>query len=299
MRISLIACFTLACTCVSIAAAQISPKAGSHRRQKGQSIDEKFLFQPVDRSKDNWKPRDLTFEDVRFRSADGTQLHAWYCPVPNPRAVVLYLHGNAGNISHRAWRLRQLQTEHRLSVFILDYRGFGKSKGRPTVAGVTADAQAARKEAARRAGVRESDIVLMGRSLGGAIAVQLAAARKPRGLIIESSFTSFREIAMFHMPYAGWIVKKSRLNSLSRIAGYQGPVLISHGDRDRTVPFKHGQALFKAATGRKTFVRIPGGGHNDPPTREYRDRLDEFIESLKPTQRKAPALDAGGGRSGN
>lgn len=110
------------------------------------SIDEFVLFQPRKSNADNWKPDNLVFEDVYFESADGTKLHGWYCPVENPRAVVLYLHGNGGDLSWRTRRLRDLQQNRKVSVFIFDYRGYGKSEGIPTVPGAIADAEAARTE---------------------------------------------------------------------------------------------------------------------------------------------------------
>lgn len=259
------------------------------------SIDEFVLFQPRKSNADNWKPDNLVFEDVYFESADGTKLHGWYCPVENPRAVVLYLHGNGGDLSWRTRRLRDLQQNRKVSVFIFDYRGYGKSEGIPTVPGAIADAEAARTELARRAAVPEKDVVLLGRSLGGAIAAQLLEKIPPRAVIIQSSFSSERDIAIKLTEPSGplknvwWrpavasvarVMPKDKLNSVARLKQYSGPVLISHGDRDRLIPFSQGRALYDAAAGKKDFFTVRGGGHNDYPTDQYNAVFDQFIDAL-------------------
>lgn len=141
------------------------------------SLDEMILFQP-DR-KGNWEPDQLTYADVEFESADKTALHGWYCPAEAPRAVVLYCHGNGGNIAGMADYFEFLRSTHRLSVLAFDYRGYGKSKGTPTVEGVLADGRAARAKLAELAGIPSAEVVVWGRSMGGAVAVQLASEEAP------------------------------------------------------------------------------------------------------------------------
>ena len=222
----------------------------------------------------------MRFEDVFFQAEDGTRLHGWYCPCEDPRACVLFAHGNAGNLSFWAGRMRELQKDFGVTVLIFDYRGYGQSQGRPTVAGVLQDARAAAKALSKKAGVSESDLVVMGQSLGGAVAVQLAAEIKPRGLILESTFSSFRDVADHHAKWLSWMVPRSKLNSAERIGDYRGPILQCHGDADRVVPYESGQKLFDAAGEPKAFVTMPGGGHNTPLTREYRWQLDDFFAKL-------------------
>lgn len=242
--------------------------------------DEYLLFQPANYVGDNWHPEGLNHEDVWFTSRDGTRLHGWYCTTPEPRAVVLYLHGNAGNLSHRTEVLRRLRQRHQVSVLIFDYRGYGQSEGTPTVRGAIEDAAAARRVLAQRAECGESDIVLMGRSLGGAIAVQIAAQQTPRALIIESAFDSYRHVAESHFPRLAWLIPRQKLNSAALITDIRCPLLQSHGDRDRVVPWVCGRRLFEAAPGPKTFVRIPGGDHNDPQPEDYARALDTFLSRL-------------------
>jgi fermentation-respiration switch protein FrsA (DUF1100 family) len=173
-----------------------------------------------------------------------------------------------------------LQKELRVTSLIFDYRGYGRSEGVPTVEGVLQDARAARNLLARRAGVKESALVLMGRSLGGAVVVQLAAEKAPRALILESTFSSLREAASYHYPRLAWLVPAGKLDSVAKIGRYRGPLLQSHGDADRTIPYSQAVKLFRAATGPRQFVRIPGGDHNTPQSAEYYRQLERFIAGL-------------------
>jgi fermentation-respiration switch protein FrsA (DUF1100 family) len=262
-------------------APQVATPARDRAKQaKPPTLDELLLFYPTRYPDGDWKPNGLTFEDVWFRAEDGTRLNGWYCSCDNPRAIVLFAHGNAGNLSHRISRMRYLQKDLRAAVFIFDYRGYGRSEGIPTVEGILKDARAARSWLARRAGGKDSQIVLMGRSLGGAVVVQLAAESPARGLVLESTFSSFKDVAAHHFPRLAWLVPDDILNSAAQIARYKGPLLLSHGDRDGTVPYTLGLKLFHAAHEPKSIVTIHGGDHNDPQSAEYYKRLDRFFDTL-------------------
>ncbi|TWU02570.1 alpha/beta hydrolase [Stieleria varia] len=152
--------------------------------KKPQTLDELLLFHPSKYPTGNWQPDGLLFRDVAFESGDGTKLHGWYCPCENPRAVVLIAHGNAGHVASRAPWLRYLQSNAKLSAFMFDYRGYGRSEGTPTVDGVLQDAKAARAKLCELAKVSDSEMLLMGESLGGAVVVHLAADSAPQGLIV-------------------------------------------------------------------------------------------------------------------
>jgi fermentation-respiration switch protein FrsA (DUF1100 family) len=243
-----------------------------------------IIFQPRAYIKAEWPELDRTIEDVWFQSSDGLRLNGWYAETPKPRAIVLYMHGNAGNIGHRQSVIDLFRDRLQCSVLLFDYRGYGRSEGMPSEAGVLADARAARTWLARTSGVAEEDIVLVGRSLGGGVAVDLSAKDGARGLILESTFTSLPDVAAKSVKILPVrLLVRTRLDSLSKIPNYQGPLLQSHGDADRVIPIELGDRLFKAARGSKRFVRIPGGGHNDPPTREYLDALDRFLDELPAT----------------
>lgn len=250
------------------------------RRSNVRSLDELLLFQPTKFPKGNWQPAGLKFDDVWITSADGTKIHGWYCPAERPRATILYCHGNGGNLAGRAATLQFLQDEMNVSVLIFDYRGYGRSEGKATVAGAMADASAARTELAKLAKIKESEIVLMGRSLGGALAIQLAADASPRGLIVESSFSSLRKVASEHFPKLAWLVPKNKLDSKQAIADIRCPLLQCHGDADRVISYESGRKLFAAAKHPKHFVRLAEIGHNDQPTREYYVAMADFLRAL-------------------
>ncbi|MBL6707032.1 MAG: alpha/beta hydrolase [Planctomycetaceae bacterium] len=260
---------------------QKAAKVPDQRRPSAvRTLDELLLFQPTKYPNGNWEPEQLTFSDVWTTSKDGTKIHGWFCPTEQPKAVVLYCHGNGGNLTGRESTLRFLQQQMGVSVLIFDYRGYGRSKGKATVAGAISDAIAARTELAKLANVNESDIVLMGRSLGGAIAIQLAADAPPRGLIIESSFSSLREVASEHFPKLAWLVAKNKLDSTLAIAEVRCPLLQSHGDADRVISCESGRRLFAAAKHPKRFITLNGLGHNDGPTQDYYDAMADFLDTL-------------------
>jgi fermentation-respiration switch protein FrsA (DUF1100 family) len=248
-------------------------------------FEERFIFfpQPYDGSPE-WRPMGIEYEDVTFSAADGTRLHGWYFPHRSPRAAVLHCHGNGGNITGRievARRLHQLGA----SVLLFDYRGYGRSEGRPTEAGVAQDARAARALLAERAGLEETEIVVLGRSLGGAVAVELAARDGARGLILESSFTELADIAAIHYPFLPVrLLLRNRFDALKKLPDYHGELLQVHGTADRLVPLEFGRKLFEASgqiEGEgKTFFLFNGGDHNELPPPAYYEEMDRFFERL-------------------
>jgi uncharacterized protein len=261
---------------------EVSVTSGTAPEQtKGPTLDELLLFLPAKYPEGDWKPKGLRFEDARFTAKDGTRIHGWYCPCENPRAVLLLAHGNAGNLTYLSGLLQCFQNDLRVTTLAFDYRGYGRSDGVATVEGVLEDARAARSFLANRAGVKEAEIVLMGRSLGGAVVVQLAAENAPRGLVLESTFSSLRDVASHHYgAVAALVIPADRLNSAARIGRYKGPLLQSHGDADRTIPYLLGLKLFEAANSPKKLVTNRDGDHNDTQSNEYFRELDRFIGVL-------------------
>lgn len=239
-----------------------------------------LIFFPTKYPDGQWQPPNLVFEDAYFTARDGTKLHGWHMPHPAPRAHILFAHGNAGNLSHRADEVRLLHDRLAVSVLIFDYRGYGRSEGSPDEAGILQDARAARAWLAERAGVAESDIVLLGRSIGGAVAVDLAAEDGAAGLILQSTFTSLPETASVHYPWLpAKLLMRTRLESINKIGRYDGPLLASHGNADTIVPYRLGRQLFEAAVNShdKKFLTIEGGDHNDPQPLWYYDEVDQFL----------------------
>jgi fermentation-respiration switch protein FrsA (DUF1100 family) len=244
------------------------------------SLEQLIVYQPAGAHPADWQPPGLKYEDVYFEAADGTELFGWYCPAENPRAVVLYLHGNGGNITYTWPDLRLISERLQATVFAFDYRGYGRSKGTPSERGLLMDARAARRWLADRAGVAEQEIVLYGRSLGGGVAVDLAASDGAKALILESTFTSLPAVANDALPLWPGLLMFNRYNSLTKIGSYHGPLLMAHGDQDEIVPFAQGEELFAAANEPKRFMRIPGGDHNWAPTQQSVAALDAFIGTL-------------------
>lgn len=244
-------------------------------------LENSLIYFPAKYPSGWWNPRGLQFEDAEFQAADGTQLHGWFFESQHPQAVILFCHGNAGNLTHRVDVMEELPRHANASLLLFDYRGYGKSEGSPDEVGVLADTRAARKWLADRAGVAEKDIVLWGESIGGAIAVDLAAKDGARGLIVEDAFTSLPEVGAYHYPLlpVRWLMR-SQLNSLANIGRYQGPLLMAHGDADSIVPYSFGQRLFAAANEPKRFITQAGADHNDPRDEAFWDELKGFIQSL-------------------
>lgn len=247
---------------------------------KPQSVEEMLLFFPSKYPSGDWNPAELRFKDVFFTAADGVKLHGWYCECEKPRGAVLLAHGNAGNVASRAEWLRFLQDQLKVSVFIFDYRGYGRSEGKPTIDGALQDARAAREQLRDLAKVTDAEMLLMGESLGGAIVVQLAAESAPRGLILQSTFSSLRDVADVHYPRLSWLVSKRKLNSVAKISEYRGPLFQSHGNADSTIPFSSGQKLFQSANEPKQFFTVENADHNDWLTDAYLKRLEEFLGSV-------------------
>ena len=204
----------------------------------------------------------LPYEDVRLTTDDGLSLHGWFIPAAEARGTVLFLHGNAGNISHR---IDTLQMFHRLgySTLIFDYRGYGSSGGTPSEQGTYRDAEAAWRYLTEQRRIPPCQIVLFGESLGGAVASWLAARQKPAALVIASGFTSAPDLAQHFYPYlpVRWLAHL-RYDTRKNLRAVAVPVLIAHSPEDEIIPFEHGQALYAAANSPKRFLEL-GGGHND------------------------------------
>jgi uncharacterized protein len=243
-------------------------------------LEDSLIFIPSKFPEGNWAPWRLAVEDANFTAADGAKIHGWYLARENPRAVVLLCHGNGGNITHRAEIMRTLHDRVGISVLMFDYRGYGKSEGRPNEAGVLADARAARAWLAQKADVPENRIVLMGESLGGAVAVDLAADGC-RALVLEDTFSSAPDVAAIHYP---WIpvrlLMRTQFNSVAKIGSFHGPLFQSHGDRDELVPIALARRLFEAANEPKEFLLLPGKGHNNGRSLDYYDKLGKWLEGV-------------------
>jgi fermentation-respiration switch protein FrsA (DUF1100 family) len=209
----------------------------------------------------DWAARDrIGAAEVWLRTSDGVRLHAWWVERPSAPVATLYLHGNAGNITHRG-AFAELITEAGSSVLLLDYRGYGRSTGHPTEAGLYRDADAG-YEWLRARGIAPGRIVVHGESLGTAVAVDLASRRECAGVVLASPFPSARAVAGRVLPLVGPLLVWG-FDSKRKITGVRAPLLFIHGDRDEVIDTTLGRELFDAAPQPKQFWLVPGAGHND------------------------------------
>lgn len=227
-----------------------------------QLLERKALYYPSKKIEFTPSSFGLEYEDAFFKTKDGVGLHGWFIPAKDSFATILYCHGNAGNISHRI-EIAQMFNQRKMNFFIFDYRGFGKSKGIPTEKGTYLDAEAAYHFLIDKKDIDPSRVVIYGKSIGAAIAIDLATKVNAAALIVESSFLSTRAMAREIYPFLPfWLFIRSKYNADSKINKVDIPKLIIHSQNDEIVPFAHGQKLFDLAKPAKEFY-VMRGGHND------------------------------------
>jgi uncharacterized protein len=235
-------------------------------------------------------------EDCFFPATDGVRLHGWFCSplrreggsmVPvRTSMVLLWFHGNAGNITHRYDMIRALMAIP-AEVFIVDYRGYGRSDGSPSEKGLYSDARGAWDYLVGQRDLPAQRVVLFGKSLGGAVAVDLATQVRPAGLIVQSSFTSIPDMAASLVPFFPRFLMRTRMDSLQKIPLVGCPTLFIHSPVDEIVPYRLGRKLFGAAAEPKRFCDIPGAPHNETYLvggEAYLECLRSFVLSCGPVQ---------------
>ena len=252
----------------------------------GCRIEDKFIFHP-----DTVNARDpshvgLSFENIFFNTQDGIRIHGWFIPHQEARATLVWFHGNAGNISDRLLNIKLLHDRIKINIFIFDYRGYGQSEGTASEIGTYLDGEAAIKYLLGRDDAATHRLILFGRSLGAAVAAEMAIRFTSLGLILESPFVSIREMAQAIFPSLpiAWLLR-TRYDTLEKVRRVKTPIMVLHGDHDATVPFAQGKRVFEAAPQPKRFYRIVGASHNDTFVvggEEYYGALREFIESALP-----------------
>ncbi|MEO0531014.1 MAG: alpha/beta hydrolase [Planctomycetota bacterium] len=240
----------------------------------------------------NWTPPGDDYEDVWIdvppagHSEEATRVHGWFLANSDADRALLYCHGNGTDISRLLEVGRLLRDQLNVAVLLFDYRGYGKSDGRPIEAGVIADGLAAQRWLANRTGRSPDDVLLVGRSLGGGVATALAAEQGAEALLLQSTFTRITDAAASHYPWLPVrLLMQNRFDSLGRIERYDGPVFISHGTADEVVPFEQSRQLHAAATGFKQFVEFDGRGHNDPQPPSYYDEVRQFLADIRTDNR--------------
>ena len=239
----------------------------------------KFIFFPVKMIEFYPSQMEIPYEDVRFQNEEGLTLHGWYFKGKKD-TTLLYLHGNAGNIGDR---LDKIQFLKRLgwSIFIFDYQGYGGSEGNPTIDGVLKDSEAAFRYLKEARKCPNEQIVLFGESLGGTLALHLSQSEPTAAVILESTFTSLRDVARQVYSFLPSFVVPDVYRSIDLIRHIKAPLLVIHGTNDEIVPFAMGKKLFDAAPHPKKLFAVPKAHHNDVylTKLEYLKEIEEFLAS--------------------
>ena len=232
-------------------------------------------------SPDSGAPTPKGLEDVSFASEDGTKLHGWLCRTPGAKRAVIMMHGNAGCLEGRGSEVLDVAKAAGAHAFMFDYRGYGKSEGSPYEAGVAADARAALAALVKETGVPRARTVILGHSLGGAVAIDLASGTPDAaGLVVLSSFTSIDDMARHATGLPLGFMVPETWDSATKIKKIACPKLIVHGDKDTLVPFALGYQLFTLAADPKRFVNVQGVAHD--PLDTVLSEVGHFVAQCAP-----------------
>lgn len=217
-----------------------------------------FPLKEIEQTPDQWG---LHYEPVTLKSTRGIRISGWYLPVEHADRVLLFFHGNGGNISHRR---ESIEIFHRLglNVLIIDYQGYGNSEGMPGEQAMYDDGRAAFDYLVSDRKFKKENVVVFGRSLGGAVAVRITAEKQPGAAILESTFASVPDVASYYFPVMSkFIVSRYRFNSLAQVKKIHCPLLVLHSKQDDVIPFMSGVKLYNGANNPRTFVELVGD-HN-------------------------------------
>lgn len=242
-------------------------------------IESKSIFYPVRLIASTPAALGLAFEDVFIKTQDNVTINAWLVKSSTQRGTLIFCHGNAGNIGDR---LEKILLFHQmgLTILVIDYRGYGKSQGQPSEAGIYKDAVAAYDYLLTRQDIDRSRIIGYGESLGGAVAVDLGTKRNLAALIIDSSFTNAADMAKIIYPFIPSFLLGTKLDSAAKVRTVTIPKLFIHSRADEIVPFRLGERLYQAAAQPKEFLEL-SGGHNDTPVDAREEMAREIIIFLR------------------
>ncbi len=229
-------------------------------------------------------PKDAGFsgvEEIVFKAADGTKLIAWYLPAGEPKPTLLYFTGNSGNVANRAGKITRIRSDG-YGVFMLNYRRYGGSEGWPSEARNTADAVSA-YDCLRGLGVAPHDIVAYGESLGTAVATRLALQRQVKAVVLEAPFTSAVDVAkLMWKGFPLGLIMVDQYRTIDRIGDVKEPLFIIHGGRDNVIPLDLARRVYHAANEPKSMAVLPQGSHNDLFERGAWEKVQGFLDSLRP-----------------
>jgi len=266
------------------------------------AFEDKFIYFPAKYPEGSWTVRETCardgeaiprIEECHFATSDGVLLHGWYCtplrceggvgvPVA-AETVLLWFHGNAGNLSHRYDMIRAMM-ELPVQVFIIDYRGYGKSEGEPNERGLYLDARGAWDYLVNERRVPPDNIVIFGKSLGSVPAIDLATQVEPAGLILQSGFTSAGDMAATVIPFLPRFILRTKMDSLGKIQQVRCPKLFIHSQADEVVPYRLGRRLYEAAPEPKEFYEVKGSPHNSTYIvggKPYFEALRHFVRTCR------------------
>ncbi len=249
------------------------------------TLEDGLVFHPVPATK-RWldPPAGFAAEDVALHLVDGTALHARWFPLQGAAGAALVCHSRAGNLSLEL-PAEQLAGWHQVvgvSVLIFDYPGYGRSGGRPSEVGCYAAAEAAYTWLTREQGIEPSQVLLYGRSLGGAVAAELGGRRPHRALVLVSPPTSLPDVALDYFPLLpARLLMRNRFDTLARVGQCSRPVFVAHGTRDRLVSFAQGRAVCAAANEPKRFLTVEGAGHGNCVTPMFFAQVRRFLTDVE------------------
>ena len=245
-------------------------------------FENRFVY-PRSIAGDDWETPD-DFKEITLETDGGVKIVGWYAAHSQPLDSMVFFHGNGGHLQHRVTLIRQLRDRCQANVLAIDYRGYGKSDGSPSEAGLIKDAEAAVDWLCKKDEIKPSSLLICGRSLGGAVAVQMAVKHQPKGLILQRTFTTLPDAArsgpIGRIAPVEWMMS-NQFRSVDIIDQYQGPLLQSHGTADEVISFRLGQQLHARANEPKEFFTDQGGGHNTDDGAPYYSVLVNFLRSVR------------------
>ncbi len=244
------------------------------------ALENRMVYHPTP-SLDLNSPTHPLIKDVYLRTTNGDKVHARWVAHPKARGAILYCHGNAGNLEDRVTQVNKLWSSLEESVLIFDYPGFGKSSGTPSERGCYAAADAAYQWLLEEKNIDPNNVLIIGQSLGGGVATDLASRRTHRALVLIRTFTSLPDVGQHIVPWlpVRWMLY-NQFDNMKKIGRCSGPIFIAQADRDKLIPFSHGKKLFGAAHSPKKFHVLEGLGHNNLPTESFYRELKVFIEKV-------------------
>ena len=250
-------------------------------------FEKSFIFFPQfpGRLSGDWHPEGLPVEDVWLRAADAVKLHAWWISAPGAEFTFVAFHGNAANIANREDIYRFLRTVP-VNVLAVEYRGYGKSEGSPSEAGLYLDAEAAYDHLTKQRGIAPTRVIAFGASLGAAVAADLAARREVGGVVLEAPFPSTAAVARrvyWFLPGLG-LLARTKLDIGSKLEHIRASLLVVHCTQDPVIAIDLGEEVFQRAHEPKRFVRLEGVGHEQGPLvapEQYRRELTAFLEGIR------------------